>query len=349
MANERPEVEALVLQAYRRSRFTFDLAISAFLQALHSHRRPSVCTPFPTSLFATEQAEKDFGAAEDAIREFSNLYVDSSMIGSEYALEAAKCENPLSNLSFKSLKLVQWLLRLRYEVHMVGDPALELPKKVAEKLFGSPKSALALSGVLPDYILKLEESDAKACTAFEHQRSRFGSVFAFHGTSAENLHSILRCGLLILSNSSLQRNGAIFGEGIYLSSDPAVALGFSKAGVGWECSHFGQRARYLLLCEVALGEQVLSSNTSRVSSSKLNGNDLGKIMHAELSTSELILAAELLSADWMQPTIFHPLSCLSSNTTTPSFRSVMATKWRAEICSPPTPDCDGKAIARLSQ
>ncbi|MCO5578596.1 hypothetical protein L7F22_032440 [Adiantum nelumboides] len=132
--------------------------------------------------------------------------------------------------------------------------------------------SILLKKPFPFLILQLKESDARAFTAFEQQRSRFGSVFAFHGTSAENLHSILRCGLLILSNSSLQRNGAIFGEGIYLSLDPAVAFGFSKAGIGWECSHFGQRARYLLLCEVALGEQVLSSKSSQVFSSKSDGN-----------------------------------------------------------------------------
>lgn len=275
MADERHDVETLVLQAYRRSCSTLDLAISAFLQALHSHRRPSVCTPFPTSLFATEQGEKDFGAAEDAIKEFSKLYVDSGMIGSEILHGSAKCENLLSSLSFKSLKFLQWLLRLRYEVHIVGDPAIQLPREVAGKLYGSQKSAIALSGVLPSYVLKLDESDARASPAFEQQRCQSGSIFAFHGTSAENLHSILRCGLLILSNSSLQRNGAIFGEGIYLSSDPVVALGFSKPGKGWECSHFGQRARYLLVCEVAMGRQVLCSNPAGVSSSKPNGKDLG--------------------------------------------------------------------------
>lgn len=94
----------------------------------------------------------------------------------------------------------------------------------------------------------------------------------FYFNSASCLLPCLLLGLLILSNSSLQRNGAIFGEGIYLSSDPAVALGYSKAGTGWECSYFGQRARYLLLCEVAKGGQVLCSNTPNLKHEK---KDLG--------------------------------------------------------------------------
>ena len=54
-----------------------------------------------------------------------------------------------------------------------------------------------------------------------------------------------------MSNTQLQRNGAIFGEGVYLSTDPAVAYSFCKAGDGWEQSYFGSRVRYLLVCEVA--------------------------------------------------------------------------------------------------
>lgn len=59
-----------------------------------------------------------------------------------------------------------------------------------------------------------------------------------------------------MSRTQLQRNGAIFGEGVYLSTDPAVAHGFCKAEDGWEHSSLGPRVRYLLVCEVAKGEGV---------------------------------------------------------------------------------------------
>ena len=45
-----------------------------------------------------------------------------------------------------------------------------------------------------------------------------GSLFAFHGTSLENLHSIIHNGLLNLSGTALQRTGAIHGDGIYCST-----------------------------------------------------------------------------------------------------------------------------------
>ncbi|GJP50144.1 hypothetical protein CLOM_g9281 [Closterium sp. NIES-68] len=66
--------------------------------------------------------------------------------------------------------------------------------------------------------------------AFDDLAHRHGSIVAFHGTSAENMHGILRCGLLNLSRTALQRNGSMHGEGIYLSTDPAVAFTFSQTG-----------------------------------------------------------------------------------------------------------------------
>ena len=44
------------------------------------------------------------------------------------------------------------------------------------------------------------------------------AVYAFHGTSMENLHSILHNGLLNLSGTALERTGAIFGDGIYCTT-----------------------------------------------------------------------------------------------------------------------------------
>lgn len=44
------------------------------------------------------------------------------------------------------------------------------------------------------------------------------SVYAFHGTSLENLHSILHTGLVVLSGTALERTGALHGSGIYCST-----------------------------------------------------------------------------------------------------------------------------------
>ena len=64
-----------------------------------------------------------------------------------------------------------------------------------------------------------------------------------------------------MSNSQLQRNGCMFGERIYLSTDHGVAYSFCKAGTGWTHSFCGSRVRYLLVCEVA-GRHALRTETS---------------------------------------------------------------------------------------
>lgn len=77
------------------------------------------------------------------------------------------------------------------------------------------------------------------------------SVVAFHGTALHCLHSILHVGLLALSGTALERTGAAFGGGIYLSLDPATAFNFSEAGEGWPRSMLGPRLRCLLMCAVS--------------------------------------------------------------------------------------------------
>lgn len=68
------------------------------------------------------------------------------------------------------------------------------------------------------------------------------SQLLWHGTSAQNVHSILHNGLRALSHSRHMRTGALFGEGIYLAETPALAADYahdpsdgSARGVPSEC------------------------------------------------------------------------------------------------------------------
>lgn len=77
-----------------------------------------------------------------------------------------------------------------------------------------------------------------------------GRLLAFHGTSMENMHSILHHGLLNASGTRLERTGYVFGKGIYFSSEPHVAFAFSLPADGWQGSGLGKRLRCLLCCSV---------------------------------------------------------------------------------------------------
>lgn len=52
---------------------------------------------------------------------------------------------------------------------------------------------------------------------FRQLRKKYKSVFAFHGSSIENWHSIIRNGLMNASGTDKQVNGAAYGSGIYMS------------------------------------------------------------------------------------------------------------------------------------
>jgi len=80
-------------------------------------------------------------------------------------------------------------------------------------------------------------------------------VTAFHGTSFECLHSILRSGLIPASSSNtrLERNGKAFGEGIYLTTELPVAYSFCSGSERWKGSTLapeGTRLRCILVCGV---------------------------------------------------------------------------------------------------
>jgi poly [ADP-ribose] polymerase 6/8 len=89
-------------------------------------------------------------------------------------------------------------------------------------------------------------------------KAKHGSVFAFHGSSSENWHSILRNGLKNASGSKLQVNGAAYGSGIYLSPNAATSFGYCRmynqgaGAVGSSNNRFlsGNQINCIAVCEV---------------------------------------------------------------------------------------------------
>lgn len=64
---------------------------------------------------------------------------------------------------------------------------------------------------------------------FKKRRDQFGSMFAFHGTGADCLYSLGRNGLRNLSNSNYMTAGAVYGQGIYISSNVGLAQSYAKS------------------------------------------------------------------------------------------------------------------------
>lgn len=94
-----------------------------------------------------------------------------------------------------------------------------------------------------------------------HAASATGRVL-FHGTSLDRLYAILCQGLRVCSGTSLQRNGAALGAGIYMAEEPSTAQGYASGTrstqSGWSNSSF-KNTTVMLGCEFVGASQPPSS------------------------------------------------------------------------------------------
>eukprot|EP00271_Cylindrocystis_brebissonii_P010121 TRINITY_DN26216_c0_g1_i1.p1 TRINITY_DN26216_c0_g1~~TRINITY_DN26216_c0_g1_i1.p1 ORF type:complete len:467 (-),score=91.26 TRINITY_DN26216_c0_g1_i1:1058-2458(-) len=294
----RAALERAAYEACRANPEGADFLITAFAQALRSYRRPTVCAPFPTFLFQTQGPlpDKDFCAAEAALQQLPAIPAiasspppltpctspatcpDCSSPPAPAASTPSLSSSPLEQLPLPTLRLLLWVLAYRSGARVLKEPARDLASQLPPTTCPFPARAIAERE--PHLVVEVGGAvggvSSRRAELFEKTSAAHGSFWAFHGTPAENLHSILRCGLLNMSGSREQKHGAIFGEGIYLSTDIAVALSFcsasplSASGEGgiWLHSAFGARPLFLLCCQVANAPQGVTRSHQDLSGDK---------------------------------------------------------------------------------
>jgi len=95
-------------------------------------------------------------------------------------------------------------------------------------------------GDRPCFIFPLRHAPNARFDALARQH---GTQWGFHGSSPGSFHSIVSWGLRSLSGTRGMRNGAAFGDGVYVASKCEVARNFGSWGVPvWKHSQFGNRA-----------------------------------------------------------------------------------------------------------
>lgn len=133
----------------------------------------------------------------------------------------------------------------------------------------------------PDYIIQVNYN-ADHCSRFKQRQGEHKLLYGYHGTRLENFYSILHHGL----KNSLTKV-ALYGEGIYLSSDYRVSLNYSPTGKNWTNSLLGDAMSCIAVCEIvdhpeavrcskkqASRSEATSNATSR---SNIRGNEGGEI------------------------------------------------------------------------
>ena len=127
----------------------------------------------------------------------------------------------------RTLNLLHWIL--------IGNPAKlklsSISKSNFDKILDGAKDQ-------PDFIFRVQNKRSQNWS--EHQLH-----YGYHGSKCENIHSILNHGL----QQHLNQN-CLFGEGIYLSTDSRVSLGYAKPGSSWVKSSLGDKLGVVLLVKV---------------------------------------------------------------------------------------------------
>ena len=65
---------------------------------------------------------------------------------------------------------------------------------------------------------------------FKEAKDKYGTTFCFHGSRVQYWHAILRSGILNMSGTKGQLNGAAYGPGVYLSPYAGTSIGYSGGG-----------------------------------------------------------------------------------------------------------------------
>ncbi|KAG7672800.1 hypothetical protein KSW81_001749 [Nannochloris sp. 'desiccata'] len=215
-----------------------------------------LCVPFP-KCFQLSNNSRDYSALQQCLDTLPSLH----------ELSTASKEN--LNLTCQHRALLEWTLashpRRKASAFQPISLLTFLHEVPCARLTGSHASNPSL---LPEAVFKLAlnaqpnvaDTNSALNGGFEgNDAAQQRTVTAFHGTSFECLHSILRSGLVPASNTKLERNGKTFGEGIYLTTELPVAYSFCSGAERWKGSTLapeGTRLRCVLVCGVKENAQI---------------------------------------------------------------------------------------------
>lgn len=161
----------------------------------------------------------------------------------------------VNQLSTQQVTLLSWLFNHPSlpAARLQHTSMLQLQQQMPASTFNIWQAEMAINpSYRPQLIIQVQQNRPDGSTAPPESVSQSNctknQVVAFHGTSFENLHCILHAGMVNVSG--LQRNGALFGEGIYLSTAFSVAFSFTHPTPAWQGSSIGSRLRCMLVCSV---------------------------------------------------------------------------------------------------
>jgi len=189
-----------------------DMLLMFAQYAIKSGRRETIFDPYPLIFDPTDRKRKifdpdhkDYGKVE---RILTQIPTTKSIM-----MKGLKMSDELAKIDPYANALMNWVISSNRSFFVKLPPEIEI------------------SGLSGEQFLMLSSPPDKE-KVFRSLRKKYGSVYAFHGSSSENWHSIVRHGLKNASGTALQVNGAAYGKGIYMSPFISTAGGYSRYGAG---------------------------------------------------------------------------------------------------------------------
>jgi len=163
----------------------------------------------------------------------------------------------------KALHLLEWILcEQRFTLKLI-------PLKEYERLQRKSETKHAKQYPAPSYVFEVSErlDENRLQLSFRELSLRYGFLYGFHGSSLENIHSIVSNGLQL----KFSKEDSLFGKGIYLAFDKTICETFLRFGTAWKgCSILSDRIGVIIGCEA-----VQHPNQTRLVGSSLdNMNNL---------------------------------------------------------------------------
>jgi hypothetical protein len=148
------------------------------------------------------------------------------------------------SLPMTTLQLIQHVLASPCRFRESACPASIATTAVANGSFMEPPHMFLVAELPADPV-------------FSRLRRRHGLVTAYHGSAVSNWYSIARKGLTPMSRTAGQTNGALFGDGIYLSSDMRLAREFSSLSAAHASCGRGRQVEIVGVYDVALAPDLV--------------------------------------------------------------------------------------------
>ncbi|XP_059082076.1 protein mono-ADP-ribosyltransferase PARP16-like [Tigriopus californicus] len=253
------EKRAQILRSLQDDLWACDLQLSLFISAAAHYRHDSVLRPYPAHYCRPHEKSKDIKALRRDLATIPNLIHLRQLLASN------------TSIPRPTIHLIYWILlenpldlRLQLVPKSEYDDILAWPGlNEKTKTTGlQPKKAPK-----PTHIFQVKNSKSVRWS----RTSDTKTMFAFHGSKVENFHSILSHGL----QQHLTKN-ALFGQGIYLSTDLSMCMNYSQIGQGWSQSSICQQFSCVLMCEVQDHPEV-KIHTKDPSRGQLKDSQAGKV------------------------------------------------------------------------